>query len=95
MPYKDKRTGKWVARVQVNNKRFHVGYFKTKKEAHQAELKKQRELTRLFKNTIETKKLTYEETEHPSWFLNLRAWLKLRREEKAKDKVTTEKLERL
>ena len=95
MPYKDKRSGKWVARVQVNNKRFRIGLYKTKKEAVAAEEKKRRELARLFNTTLEKQHTPYIQTDHPTLFTNLRKWLADRRAEKAKDKLTTEKLEQL
>lgn len=95
MPYKDKRTGKWIARVQVNNKRFRIGSYRTKKEAQIAEDAKQKELKRLMNKTLDKQKLSYEETDHPLHFKALQLWFKQLRKQRAKDKAVREQLEQL
>ena len=36
--------GKWKAYIGLNNKKFHIGYFETAEEAHQAYLRKKAEI---------------------------------------------------
>lgn len=95
MPYQDKRTGKYHARLQFKGKRYSLGTYKTKKEAEAAEDQMYFKLNAHGDDIMVNVQLEYEQTPASFIWREVKSFFARRKANRKQDNETTEKLEQL
>lgn len=95
MPYKDKRTNKWHARLQYDGKRYSLGTWPTKRQAEAIEAEKYMKLRDSHDDIMRDVPLEYEETPVSFLLRELKSLFARFKAQRKQDKDTTRKLEEL